>query len=193
MELIEIYNIYYINIKRFILNLVRNPWATEDLVQETFLRIQENLPLLRDPDKVKPWIYRIAYNLSQDYFRELKKNPALDDELLDKTAAAEPTTVIRTMERHEMGVCVQEQLALLPEHFRTIIYLFDILDFSYKEISKILSINVANAKVRLHRARKELKKLLEEKCSFERDEKNILVCLPRTLPGGEIDRGGAGL
>ena len=56
---------------------------------------------------------------------------------------------------------------------------YDVSEFSQKEIAENLSISVENVKVRLHRARKRFKAILEEKCSFERDERNVLVCEPR--------------
>jgi DNA-directed RNA polymerase specialized sigma24 family protein len=50
------------------------------------------------------------------------------------------------------------------------------LGFNHNEIAEMLDITKANAKVRLHRARKNLKSILKEKCTFERDERNVLVC-----------------
>ena len=47
------------------------------------------------------------------------------------------------------------------------------------EIAEVLGISVENAKVRLHRARKKLRVILEEKCTFEMDDRNVLTCEPR--------------
>ena len=77
-----------------------------------------------------------------------------------------------------MGQCVQAQIDLLPESLRTVIVLFDVMEFSHQEIGEILGISVENAKVRLHRARKRLRAILEEKCTFEIDERSVLVCEP---------------
>jgi predicted transcriptional regulator len=52
------------------------------------------------------------------------------------------------------------------------------MECSHQEIADILGITVANVKVRLHRAREKLKSILEQKCAFERDERNVLVCTP---------------
>jgi RNA polymerase sigma-70 factor (ECF subfamily) len=52
------------------------------------------------------------------------------------------------------------------------------MECSHQEIADILGITVASVKVRLHRARKKLKPILEEKCAFERDERDVLVCTP---------------
>ena len=77
-----------------------------------------------------------------------------------------------------MSLCVQDVVRLLPEHFRSVIMLFDIGELSHREIAEILDTTVENVKVRLHRARRELRGLLEKKCKFELDERNVLVCEP---------------
>ena len=78
-----------------------------------------------------------------------------------------------------MSVCVQNQMLLLPENYRTVIWLFDVLGFTLKEIAGILELSVENVKIRLHRARKKFKSILSQKCSFEKDERNVLVCEPK--------------
>ena len=103
----------------------------------------------------------------------------------------------RELEQREMGRCVQNQIDLLPEPLRTVLVLFDIMECSHQEIADILGITVNNVKVRLHRARKQLRPILEEKCTFERDERNVLVCIPvdhgpkqclgkNSIPGSQV-------
>jgi len=77
-----------------------------------------------------------------------------------------------------MSECVRGQLNLLPETLRTILVMSDIMEFSHQEMADVLGITVQNVKVRIHRARKKLKVLLEKACTFEKDERNVLVCLP---------------
>ena len=60
------------------------------------------------------------------------------------------------------------------------LWLFDVLGFTHKEIAQVLAIDVGNVKVRLHRARKKMKSILEANCRFERDERNIFVCVPKS-------------
>ena len=57
-------------------------------------------------------------------------------------------------------------------------WLFDAEGFTHKEIAEILDIDVANVKVRLHRGRNKMKKILNDKCKFERDNRNVFVCIP---------------
>jgi RNA polymerase sigma-70 factor, ECF subfamily len=183
MEFWDIYDQYYVKVRRFILTLVKDEWVADDLIQETFLKIQNNLKNLKDPSKLSSWIFRIAYNLCQDHFRQSKrsrKEERIDQEEMEDFKEAliqKGPDIQKELEQRQMGECVQNQINLLPESLRTVLLLFDIMEFSHQEIADILGITVKNVKVRLHRARKKLKPILEEKCSFERDERNVLVCL----------------
>jgi RNA polymerase sigma-70 factor (ECF subfamily) len=184
MEFWDIYDQYYARVRKFILALVKDEWVADDLIQETFLRIQNNLKDLKDPSKLSPWIFRIAYNLCQDHFRQSKrsrKEERIDQEGMEdfkETLIQKGPDIQKELEQRQMGECVQNQINLLPESMRTVLLLFDIMEFSHQEIADILGSTVKNVKVRLHRARKKLKPILEEKCAFERDERNVLVCLP---------------
>jgi len=184
MEFWEIYDQFYGKVRKFILALVRDEWVADDLIQETFLRIQNNLKSLKDPSKLSSWIFRIAYNLCQDHFRQLKrsrKEERIDQEEMEDLKEAlvqKGPDIQKELEQRQMGKCVQNQINLLPESLRTVVLLFDIMEFSHQEIADIFGITVKNVKVRLHRARKKLKAILEEKCTFEKDERNVLVCLP---------------
>ena len=184
MEFWAIYDQHYAKVRKFILALVRDEWVADDLIQETFLRVQQNLEGLRDFSKLSSWIFRIAYNLCQDHFRQLKfarKEERIDQEGMEEFKEAliqkEPD-IQKKLEQHQMGECVQNQINLLPESLRTVLVLSDIMEFSHQEIADISGITAKNVKVRLHRARKKLKSILEERCSFERDERNVLVCNP---------------
>jgi RNA polymerase sigma-70 factor (ECF subfamily) len=184
MEFWEIYDQYYSRVRKFILALVRDEWVADDVIQETFLRVQQNIEGLRDPSKLSSWIFRIAHNLCQDHFRRLKKSrkeERIDQEEtedLNEALIQKGLGIQKELEQRQMGECVQNQINLLPESLRTVLVLFDMMEFSHQESADILGITVKNVKVRLHRARKRLKAILEEKCAFERDERDVLICTP---------------
>ena len=194
MEFFEIYDQYYSKVRKFILALVKDEWVADDIIQETFLKVQQNIKSLRDPSRLSSWIFRIAHNLCQDHFRRLKKSrkeQRIDQEETDDLNEAliqKELGIQKELERRQMGECVQNQINLLPEPLRTVLVLFDIMEFSHQESADILGITVKNVKVRLHRARKRLKAILEEECAFERDERNVLICTParntETSPSG---------
>ena len=97
---------------------------------------------------------------------------------MEKTIDSEDMGFQKELEQRQMGECVQDKINLLPEPLRTVIILFDTMDLSHQEIAESLGITVENVKVRLHRARKKLKAILEEECTFEVDERNVIVCEP---------------
>lgn len=185
MEFWDIYDQYYARVRKFILTLVKDEWVADDLIQETFLRVQQNIESLREPTKLSSWIFHIAYNLCQDHFRGLKrshKEERIDQEETEDFKEAliqKGPDIQKKLEQRQMGECVQDQINFLPESLRTVLILFDIMEFSHQEIADILGITVKNVKVRLHRARKKLKAILEKKCTFETDERNVLICEPR--------------
>jgi RNA polymerase sigma-70 factor (ECF subfamily) len=184
MHLTEIYDQYYQKVRKFILHTVRNEWVADDLVQETFIKINNNLDHVRDAARLQAWVFRIAHNVCRDYFRQQGKNPSLGlEEISGEPAAAKAPTTQKELEQGQMRKCVFGLVNFLPESLRTVIILADISEFSQREIADILGISLENVKIRLHRARKKLKTLLEEHCVFEVDERNVLTCQPETPSG----------
>jgi RNA polymerase sigma-70 factor (ECF subfamily) len=178
MDFWEIYDQYSPRVRSFILSLVKDEWVADDLSQETFARVQVNLKSLRDPTRISSRIFRIAYNLCQDHFRSTKASTLAESgERSTREPPGQPT-VHEALEQHQMGQCVQAQIDLLPESLRTVLILYDVMDFSHQEIAEILGTTIENTKVRLHRARNRLKAILEEQCAFELDERGVLVCEP---------------
>lgn len=185
MDFWEIYHQYYARVRKVILGLVRDEWVADDLTQETFAKVQVHLSDLRDPAKVSSWVFRIAYNLCQDHFRGTGKFVVTEDVEGEETEFAADMSVQKEFEQHQMSECVQVEIDRLPESLRTVLLMADRMEFSHREIAEVLGITIENVKVRLHRARKKLKELLQQKCTFETDERNVLVCQPKANPTPE--------
>ncbi len=180
MEFSEMYNTFYPPMKRFIAGMVADEWAAEDLSQETFLTVKEKVNGLRDDSKLKAWVFRIARNRCLDYFRS-QAIQKVKGEARDHIEEAIELAARVGLEQHEMSRCVQDRILQVPEPLRAALVLFDTMEMSHREIADILEISVGNVKVRLHRARKALKAILERDCDFEHDERNVMVCLPKAL------------
>jgi RNA polymerase sigma-70 factor, ECF subfamily len=175
----SIFNEYHDRLKKFVTITVKNEWVVDDIVQEVFVRAHSKIDTLKDQDKIGSWLFRIAYRLCMDHFRKETRKAPEEIEYFRGLNTSDYSTTERKLEQHQMSVCVQNQMLLLQENYRTVIWLFDVLDFSLKEIADILELSVENVKVRLHRARKKFKSILNQKCSFEKDERNVLVCEPK--------------
>jgi len=173
-----LYDKYYDRIHGFIGARVRDTWHADDLTQDTFLQARQRMGTLRDIGKIKPWLFRIAYNTCQDHYRGANARPGIVIPLEGETGITDPRRPEKWLEQQQMCRCVQKHIQLLPDAYRTVLWLYDVLGFTHKEIGEVLEIDAGNVKVRLHRARKKMKAILEENCRFERDERNVFVCVP---------------
>jgi RNA polymerase sigma-70 factor (ECF subfamily) len=142
--------------------------------------VKTNFHGLRDDLKLKAWIFRIARNKCLDYFRSQRTQRRIQEAPCGIGEAVEPVAH-SGLEQHEMSKCVQDKIQLLPEPLRVALVLSDTMELSRQEIADILEIEVGNVKVRLHRARKALKEILERDCTFEHNERHVMVCLPKPL------------
>ena len=119
MEFWEIYDQYYAKVRRFILTLVRDDWVADDLIQETFLRILQNIENLKDPPNCLPGYFGsptifVKTTSASGKYREEKKNGSGKKRLEDSIKEA---LIQKELEQREMGECVQNQIDLLPEPY----------------------------------------------------------------------------
>ena len=127
----------------------------KDLSQEVFINIWSALNSFNYASSYKTWIYRIAVNTCLKYIRDKKDtSPGLIDE--EKVFIAEGTDQVQD-QHHQL---LYKAIGELKEVDRLIIMLvLDELD--YEEISKIIGINEGSLRVRIHRIKKNIKKLLQ--------------------------------
>jgi RNA polymerase sigma-70 factor, ECF subfamily len=78
-----------------------------------------------------------------------------------------------------MNDCIREVIGQLPENYRSVLVLGELGGLSDDAISETLGISVNNAKVRLNRARAQLKEALSGRCDFYRNEDNEFTCEPK--------------
>ncbi len=174
---------HYQRIYRYALGLMRDPVEADDVTQETFLRAYQRLDALRDPAALTTWLYRIATNAGLDRIRQRARRAPAEAEIdpadVDEADPAAPS-LQHLVEQSEMGECVQRYLESLSDSYRAVILLHDLHGLSGPEIAAILGLSLANVKVRLHRARRKLQAQLEAGCAFSHDERDVLVCEPRS-------------
>ena len=131
----------------------------EDLAQDVFLKIHRGLPYFRGEAKLTTWIFRIVLNLlSEDAARQrTAKEVALDPEV----PAHEPRSIDRSMSDLELRDRLEKAMARLPPNYRLLIAGHYLNDVKYEELAEALDIPVGTVKTHLHRAKKQLRALLE--------------------------------
>ena len=163
-------------------SIVRNATEAEDLLQEVFVRAHQSIEQLHAEAALTTWLFRIATHISVDHLRKCARRPVVAEEIdpdgLDGKDDSLPS-LQDLVERREMSACIQRYVLNLPTDFRTVIMLHDLEGLTAVEISEMLDITLANAKVRLHRARTSLKSALQAGCALSCDCRGVLVCEPK--------------
>jgi RNA polymerase sigma-70 factor, ECF subfamily len=183
-----IYDEYYAKIVRYLTRLMGELEA-EDAAQETFVKIDRSLDNFRGESSLTTWIYRIATNTAMDHLRRpsskpserlTEENEALGDEgagPIDNTPLLDTLLI-----RKDMNDCIRGVVDSLPGDSSTVLVLSEFEGLTNTEIAEVIDISLDTVKIRLHRARTKLRKALEAKCNFYRDERNELSCDRKTIP-----------
>jgi len=149
--------------------ILKNEAEAEDGAQETMISAFRNLKSFRGEAKFSTWLVTIAMNEARKRLRKTKTvaEDSLDDGMEDVEGDFTPAVLtdwreipLEALERKELKEKLQEAVRILPEKYREVFVLRDIEELNQEETAAALGINVTLVKVRLHRARMMLQKLL---------------------------------
>lgn len=149
---------------------VRNREDADELAQDVFIQVYESLSHFREDAELSTWIYRIAVNKSLDFIRYQKRKKrfaqltslfGVGGDREDITAAVfdHPQSRLEDKERRQI---LDEALDKLPENQRTAITLSKYEGFNNKEIAAIMDLSLSAVEGLIHRAKKNLHKLLQD-------------------------------
>jgi RNA polymerase sigma-70 factor (ECF subfamily) len=141
------------------------PEDAEEVAQETLLKVFENFAALREPERVRPWVFRIARNACLMQRRKSVFAPAHElslDELPPGAEAADEASPADTrMLRAELRAVLDRAIMELPPAYRPVVVLRDLEELSTEDTAQILDLSPDVVKTRLHRGRVAMRQKLD--------------------------------
>ena len=152
--------------------MVRDRELAEDLAQETFVKVFNHLDSYNPKFKFSSWIFKIANNLAIDTLRKKGiQTVSLDGSRHATTAEETEATRIsiastdenpeELLEARELGREIERAIGMLRPEYRTAVILRHVEGRAYEEIAEIMDVPLGTVKTFIHRARLELREMLE--------------------------------
>jgi len=130
----------------------------EDLAQDVFLRIHRGLPYFRGEARLSTWIYRIVVNVCMQDRGRATTAVSLDDA---NARVLAPAAADRHADDLELRDRLEKAIAQLPAQYRLLIAAHYLRGVQYEELAEAMHLPLGTVKTQLHRAKRQLRTLLE--------------------------------
>jgi RNA polymerase sigma-70 factor (ECF subfamily) len=162
------WNSLYVELLAFVLAKVKDRPTAEDIVHDVFIKVHNKSHQVKEADKIVGWIYQITRNTVADHYRLNQKNAA-------------QASIDWESSYHEFNECVAHCLKSLmgglPVEYRVPLELAELDGLSQYEIADRLRISYSGARSRVQRARRLLRKKLDELYTIKTDAYgNVILC-----------------
>ncbi|MBP6233899.1 MAG: RNA polymerase sigma factor [Chitinophagaceae bacterium] len=151
------------------IGIVQNAEDAEDVAQEVFIQVYRSIHSFKGESKLSTWMYRIATTRSLDLLRSRKSKKRFGFMQRLFGEGNEPLYEIPdfnhpgvAMDRKETAAKLFKAIAQLPENQKAAFTLHKLEDLSYQEISEVMQTSVPAVESLMHRAKQNLKKILEK-------------------------------
>ena len=158
----DLYDRYGKRLYNYFLKATLDGMASDDLTQDLFIRVMKYRKSYKEGQQVKFWVFQIARNMVKDHFGKMKVKK---DDYVEVSAISE--SLMEQEEDSSREQLLYKAMALLPDDKRELLVLSKFEKTKYEELAALRQITVANIKVQVHRAIKELK---EHYFKLEADE-----------------------
>jgi RNA polymerase sigma-70 factor (ECF subfamily) len=155
-----------------IFRMVRDSATAEDLSQDAFIKVLNNIDKYRPEFKFSSWLFKIANNIAIDFLRRRQLDTISMDGSPHATTAAEAESssfdidsggenALDEMAAKELGSAIEKAIGALRPEYRSCIMLRHVEGRSYEEIAATLDLPLGTVKTYIHRARAQLREALE--------------------------------
>lgn len=167
-----IFETHYHDVYKAVYFMVKDSYLAEDITQEAFIKAFRNFHSLKKDTKIKAWLVTIATRTAIDHIRKVKKrNDYLTDDvyILDRNSKPNHSgsPVEGKVERRMIKQLIKQCISILkPPAYKEVLLLRFEYDLKEEEIAEVLNISPSAVKSRLHRAKKKLRKELQNHDEF---------------------------
>jgi len=155
----EIVDRYKDSLVNYLTHLVRSRDRAEEIAQDAFVRLYRSAANYRERDRLGPYLFRIATNLTVSEIRRERRWNLLLPRLNASTSQSTPPPDANLI-TNEIQRQVSAALEKLPLKYRAPLVLFEIEEWSYDEIATALAVRTGTVKSRISRARELLRRQL---------------------------------
>lgn len=166
----EIWKNFHKELKSFIYNKTRNSSDTDDILQEVFIKIINNIDKVNQSENLRQYLYAIVRNAINDYFRK-QKHFLTDSEIPDQITESETQSLNETIAE----CCIKPFINKLSDNYKEALLITEFENVSQKELASRLNISYSGAKSRVQRGKEKLKELILNCCSLQSDVYGNLI------------------
>ena len=148
----KLYSVLSTPLVRYLWTFVRNSTTADDLLQDAFMQIHRARHTYQPPRPVRPWVYAISRHVALMHLRSARRRK---EYLAGEELPEFP--VLPEAEKYGDRATVQRLLGTLATKAQEVLILHHLLGLNFSEVGNILGIAAGTAKVRAHRAIKELR------------------------------------
>ena len=158
---VELVNRYKDKLTNFVFYFLKDEEHSEDIVQETFIRLYEKKHYYKEIAKFSTWIYTIARNLANTELRKKSKTKIMylsqmNNHKKDYDLKSSDPDLNMNIENEFLMKKIHASIDKLPENYKSVIILRDIQGLDYGQISNIVGVPLGTVKSRINRARLQL-------------------------------------
>jgi RNA polymerase sigma-70 factor (ECF subfamily) len=173
----KIVALYHHDLYRFAYSLAGNADDACELTQETYYRLLSHEGQLRDPTKIKAWMFTTLYRVFLGQKHRSTRFPHLTISSVEHELPILTPEIINKMD----GLLVMEALLEIDEHHRTPLALFYLQNLSYREIAEILEVPIGTVMSRLSRSKVALRDRLAARAAQRNTSNHMRMDPPHSL------------
>ena len=162
MNIEQIWAEYKTDLKRFLQSKVSIEADVEDLLQDILIKSYNNLNSLKDKSSIKPWLFQIANNTINDFYRKKYRD---SEAVIENVFHIDDSNITK----QQLLNCIAPFISALPEKNAALLRAIDLDNQSQKNYAKELGISYSTLKSRVQKSRLMLKLVFDKCCHFKLD------------------------